>query len=607
MNSKGTISRRNFVLQSAMAGSGLLAMPALARCSREPQRIRWTQRDKMIASVACDGMEMYQPSGLLGARIRVVDESPDGGFYLDAQNSGTREDRFRASLTHSLHHSGNINCEDLLEASLTVGNTSDKELPLDISFQTSLQPSSEVQKQRIYIPLSSSALNVDPRFSLLGVKQFLKDGDQAIGRGLFQCHYLEPMASFPDQLETKALLIAPVVDISHGVAEWKVALFTTSDQPVQFATAEGIWRAERQVNIPAGKEITMKCWLLLHQGDASAAWQAFHRFAHKEEYSVPDWIYEFKVHYYDFLSAAEGATGKRGYGFESDLEFFKEFRVGLATQHGYYPAIGDYIHPDRKSWLAMRGDKAGPAEMSVEKMQARIAATRAVGGHPAVYLHAALFDDASEVFSELGDCVAVDNLGQRMNFGWTGPDTAGQTWRASLASPQWCDHLLQQAGWIMEILGPDAIVMDETFAGMGYDFHPDRTGPVSLHAIEFYKKMRSLIKSFGKDKAFFSSDCSMSPFVLWADGECGDHAYGPLLGHELYVQEPVRYLAALGKKPWRPCAWHFTQMWDRQMKFANLLGAGVGVSNGWLEYTGLRNLPEETRTKILTDINSLFH
>jgi len=31
------------------------------------------------------------------------------------------------------------------------------------------------------------------------------------------------------------------------------------------------------------------------------------------------------------------------------------------------------------------------------------------------------------------------------------------------------------------------------------------------------------------------------------------------------------------------------------------------VCNGWLEYTGLKNLHEETRTKILTDINSLFH
>ena len=32
----------------------------------------------------------------------------------------------------------------------------------------------------------------------------------------------------------------------------------------------------------------------------------------------------------------------------------------------------------------------------------------------------------------------------------------------------------------------------------------------------------------------------MSPFVLWADGEVGDHAYPNLLGHQLYTQEPVR-------------------------------------------------------------------
>jgi hypothetical protein len=312
-----------------------------------------------------------------------------------------------------------------------------------------------------------------------------------------------------------------------------------------------------------------------------------------------------RVHYYDFLSSADGENGKRGKGYDSDLAHFKEFHVGMATQHGYYTAIGDYIHPDRKTWLAMRGDKNGPAEMSLEKMKERIINTRAQGARAAIYMHAALFDDASDLFPAMTGCVQVDSNGQRMNFGWTGPDTAGTTWRSSLSSPQWREHLLQQAAWIMEILGPDAIVMDETFAGLGYDFHPDRNGPTSPHAIEFYKAMRSLVKSFGNDKAFFSSDCSMSPFVLWADGECGDHAYGPLLGHPLYTQEPVRYLAALGNKPWRPCAWHFQHMWDNQVSLARQVGSGVGVSNGWIEYTGLTRLPDKIHNKIIADIESL--
>jgi len=104
--------------------------------------------------------------------------------------------------------------------------------------------------------------------------------------------------------------------------------------------------------------------------------EAFQRFGHREDFAVPDWVREMKVHYYDFLSSALGERGRRGDGYEADLPHFREFRVGMATQHGYYPAIGDFIQPDRKSWQAMRGDKLGAAEMSFEKMLARIKATR---------------------------------------------------------------------------------------------------------------------------------------------------------------------------------------------------------------------------------------
>ncbi len=177
----------------------------------------------------------------------------------------------------------------------------------------------------------------------------------------------------------------------------------------------------------------------------------------------------------------------------------------------YYPAIGDFIQPDRKSWQAMRGDKLGAAEMSFEKMLARIKATRAEGAKAAIYIHAALFDDAASCFSRLSETVQVDASGQRMNFGWTGPDRAGKTWRASLGSAEWRAHLLQQVQWIMEILKPDAITVDETFAGLGYDYHPSRAGATSTEAIDFYRKLRALVRSFGADKAVFTSDCSMSP------------------------------------------------------------------------------------------------
>ena len=238
--------------------------------------------------------------------------------------------------------------------------------------------------------------------------------------------------------------------------------------------------------------MTERCWLLLHEGDASVAWKAFHRFAHHEDHPPIAWTREFKVHYYDFLSSADGEKGKRGGGYEADVPHFREFRVGMATQHGYYPWLGDYIHPDRKTWQAMRGDKQGAAEMSFDKMRARLQATRAAGAKAAIYLHPVLFDDATPFFQKMRDSVLVDAAGKLVPFPWQGPDTQGKNWRASLASPQWREHLLQQAQWIMEILQPDAITVDETFAGLGYDYHPNHAGPTSTAAIDFYRKLRAL-------------------------------------------------------------------------------------------------------------------
>jgi hypothetical protein len=240
--------------------------------------------------------------------------------------------------------------------------------------------------------------------------------------------------------------------------------------------------------------------------------------------------------------------------------------------------------------------------MSLEKMRDRIKATRAEGTKAAIYLHPVLLDDASPLYQKMRDSVLVNDKRAQVHYPWQGPDTQGKNWRASLASAQWREHLLQQAQWIMDILDPDAIVVDETFAGLGYDHHPDRAGPMSLFAINFYRKLRSLVRSFGADRAVFSSDCSLAPFVYWFDGECGDHAYGSLLGRPSYIQKPVRFLAALGDKPWRPCSWHFQSMWNAQMQLAHQVGAGVGVSNGWLEYTGLARLPSDVKADMLADI-----
>lgn len=578
---------------------------------------------RLFTDVACEGRSWVGSDSvrLLDGTCRLLDEAK--ATLLSASRSYASYGPLRIELRHQLCDSGNGIREDLLEATLTVRNASDRPQRVEIGFGTSVQPAGSASAQQVYVPLNAAGLFGDGRFAALGVKNFLKDCNQPLGAGEFTCHYLEPMASHPTERETRALLLAPVVDVFSPQQPWRMALFTPSDEPMRFSavmraplfggsggagkSSHTTWRANRCVTVAAGSTLTQRCWLLLHQGDASVAWRAFHRFAHREEFAVPGWAREMKVHYYDFLSSAQGKDGRRGDGYESDLPCFREFRVGMATQHGYYPAIGDFIQPNRKTWQAMRGDKQGAAEMSFEKMRARIKATQRAGAKAAIYMHAALFDDAAPCFTRLRESVQVDANGQLMNFGWTGPDTSGKTWRASLGSAEWRAHLLQQAGWIMDLLRPDAIVVDETFAGLGYDHHASRTGATSAGAIDFYRKLRSLVRSFGADKAFFTSDCSMSPFALWADGECGDHAYPGLLGHPLYTQEPVRYLAALGDKPWRPCAWHFQQMWPAQMKLARQVGAGVGVSNGWIEYTGLTRLPAEAKTKLLADIQTLFN
>jgi len=74
---------------------------------------------------------------------------------------------------------------------------------------------------------------------------------------------------------------------------------------------------------------------------------------------------------------------------------------------------------------------------------------------------------------------------------------------------------------------------------------------------------------------------------------------------EAYRRTPVRYLAALGNKPWIPCAWNTQSLWDQQMDLARKTGAAVGIGNGWIEYAGLAGLPPQFRRKALADIATL--
>lgn len=527
------------VSTSIWAASGLRCL-GLQTGSTALGALRWRREtgNRLFADVLHNGRSLLSSNraGVVDAWVRVSSGTRWKMLRAPEKHSDGAPAPLRVQLRHELHRFAPEATEDLLEATVVVENDSSEETQVEIAFVSSVMPQPGGVAHRVYVPLSASGLGRDKRFTALGVEEFLQNCDQPLDPSPFVCHYLEPMASHPEERRTRGLLLVPVVHCYAKGTACRVALFGKSDTPRKFesrGTDDGgrIWQLSRVVCVPPGGKVCERCWLLIHAGDASVAWQAFHRFAHHEEFPAIDWIQQFRVQYYDFLSAAGGKNGHRGDGYEADLPFFRAFHVGMATQHGYYPTLGDYIQPDRQRWVAMRGDQQGPVEMSFEKMKERIRATRAAGAKAAIYLHPVLFDDATPFFERMRDCVLVGEDGQPVPFPWKGPDTVGRNWRASLASPEWRAHLLQQAEWIMEILEPDAITVDETFAGLGYDWHPDRRGAMSAGAIDFYRKLRALVRSYGADKAVFSSDCSDAAFVLWMDGEVGDHAYPSLLGH----------------------------------------------------------------------------
>lgn len=399
-----TMKRRNFLIVSSLSTAGTLCAPHSARATVAPSRIRWTRNEKtgMVSAVACDGqpLALLNPgTGVLGASLRIGGrDAAAAAIRLGADLAEARLGPLRVELKHRLLDSGAG--EDVLAAEMVIRNESDQAQQVEAMFLTALRPDADLALQQIHIPLSAAGGSHDPRFAELGVANFLEDCEQQVGEADFACHYLEPMASFPAERTTRALLLAPVVDILHSSRPWRVALFMPSDQPARFRSTGDygggrVWEMGRTLTVPPGGTATLRGWLHLHTGDAAEAWRAFHRFGHHEDHPAVEWTRNFRVHYYDFLSSAEGKNGRRGNGYEADLKHFREFNVGLATQHGYYPCMGDHLHPDRKEWLAMKGSPQGPAKMSIAKIKERIKATRAAGAKAGIYMHLTAFDDSS--------------------------------------------------------------------------------------------------------------------------------------------------------------------------------------------------------------------
>jgi hypothetical protein len=608
------MNRREFIsttgatlLSTALGPEQLFGEPRLAAGSG----ISWHRHEasKLFEGVAVNGQPLLNPEegvGLFDGCVQLIEDGKvsAAATVLDCRKPNGTCGPVHLSLTHLLRRSTGSSKEDLLEATLALQNRSDRTCEVLAGFLTGARPCRNLTDQQVYVPLSAAGLR-DPEDDQ---RKRLKDCRQAVGPDGFLCHYLEPQASDPRNTTTRATLLAPVVDVFADEAPCRVALFGSSVEPVFFQALQGAssraWRTGRRVRLKAGESQVARAFLLLHGGDAHEAWRAFREFGHREDFSEIAWSREVRVHYFDFLSAAE-PNGKRGDGYDLDLRHFREFHVGMATQHGYYLSYGDFVHPDRKEWVAMPKDAAGPVAMSLGKIKARVEATRRTGVHPAIYMHYTILDEGSPLFENMKDSVLIDAAGKPALFGWEGPDVKKTTWKMSHTSPQWRDHLVQQAQWIMELFNPDAIVLDETFTAWGWDHHKTHGGRLSEGSIELMRRLRATVRSFGPDKALFASDCSMANFCLWGDGEGGDHCYDRLLGQELYRKLPVRYLATLGSKPWLPCAWLYKSLWTAQVDLARKVGAAVGVTNGWGDGFGLTRLPQDSKEQMLRDITSL--
>jgi hypothetical protein len=573
-------------------------------------RITWHRHEgsRLFDGVAVNGQPLTDAEervGLFDGFCRWIENGQLGSeLVLGCDKPKGECGPVQASLVHQLRSSAAGSTDDLIEATLTLKANSDRPCEVLCGFLTGVRPCRNAADQQVYVPLSAAGLR-DPEDDK---RRRLKECHQKVGTEGLLCHYLEVQASDPRHTTTRATLLAPVVDLFADAGPCRVALFGSSTEPVFFEALQGVssraWRIGRRVRLVPGQMQVLKAHLLLHADSATEAWKVFHQFGHQEDFPALAWPRAVRVHYFDFLSPAE-TGGRRGSGYDLDLKHFAEFHVGMATQHGYYLSCGDFVHPDRKEWRAAPSDPAGPVTMSLEKVKARVEATRRAGAHPSIYMHYTILDEGSPLFEKMRDSVLVDAEGKPVPFGWEGPDVIKKTWKMSQASPQWREHLVQQAQWIMELFNPDAIVLDETFTAWGWDHHKAHGGSLSPGGIELMRKLRAVVRSFGPDKALFSSDCSMGNFCLWGDGEGGDHCYDRLLGHELYRKPPIRYMAALGNKPWLPCAWLYKTLWPAQVDLARKVGAAVGVTNGWGDGFGLTRLPEDARRQMLRDIDSL--
>ena len=272
-----SISRRRFVsaLGFVLTAAGL--RPLLAADGR---KLTW-QRDaktRLFTGVSADGAPLItQESGsLLTASARVAGATGPGPLRL--------------AVEHRLRDSGAGQGEDSLEATLTVRNTSDRPQRVEMEFATAARPSPGIERTA-----ASMCRSRPPAGSWRQAVR--RAGREELPQGLQPCSSAPTTSrptisnrwrAIPAERETRALLLAPVVDVFDPQRPWRIALFTPSDQPMRFSHSGGLGARAGRSSMAAGGTLEQRCWLMIHQGDAAVAWRAFHRFGHREEFAVPE-------------------------------------------------------------------------------------------------------------------------------------------------------------------------------------------------------------------------------------------------------------------------------------------------------------------------------
>ena len=200
-----------------MAGSLLADISAAARRATAMQqqpaslRIEWTQdaEFRLFTAVNCEGtlLVRFDSPGLLDGFCRLAGEDVTQKTRLSPKQPTAVHGPVRLKLQHQIRRSGHDQNEDLLEAKLTLVNTSRKSQTAIVGFETSAQPTPDWAKQNIFIPLSATCGH--PAIGDLRNAAH-KQADYAVGQRAFTAHYLEPLASDLYVRTPIAPLLAPV-------------------------------------------------------------------------------------------------------------------------------------------------------------------------------------------------------------------------------------------------------------------------------------------------------------------------------------------------------------------------------------------------------------